>query len=464
MTQKVLAFVYFIFIARLLSVENVGQYTVAMSFTTIFSILIDLGTGPVITRAIAQQKDKLNSLLNSILGAKAFLSVAVYLAVIIAMHFMNYPESTQRLIYISGIVMIIDSIVLSVYSAFRGLHNLAYEALGIIVNQFAAMTFGLLGLFFIARDPIVIVLAFLFGATMNLAFACRQIHRNYDIKIRPNLNKIELKAIFLPAVPFALSGIFTKVYSYIDAIILQKYLGDAAVGLYSVAYKIPFALQFIPSALSASLYASMSTYYQKDNKKIEELWEHATRSLLLISVPMLCGLYLLADVVILRFYSVQYEASVAILQLLVLGLVFMFLNFPLGSLIAATNNQPVNMTLMGITMVINVTANILLIPEFGTFGAGYAFLLSHGSLFVGSLLYSRRLIKIPFLSLLGYFIKIVISAAIMSFVVLAVKNSIHWILSIPAGVLVYGACSLVFKLTTVKELKQFIPKRGVIAE
>ena len=63
------------------------------------------------------------------------------------------------------------------------------------------------------------------------------------------------------ALPFALAGIFTKVYSYIDTVLLSSFLGSKAVGYYSIPSKITFAFQFIPMAFSAALFPAMSKFF-----------------------------------------------------------------------------------------------------------------------------------------------------------------------------------------------------------
>ena len=61
--QKVLAFVYFTFLARGLAVDELGKYAFAFAFTTIFSVLIDVGLSSVLTREIAKDKSKTSELL-----------------------------------------------------------------------------------------------------------------------------------------------------------------------------------------------------------------------------------------------------------------------------------------------------------------------------------------------------------------------------------------------------------------
>src|SRR3989338_3989417 len=97
--QKVISFTYFVLIARALGPEDLGKYYFAISFASIFSILIDLGLTNVLTREIAKTKDKANAYLGACLAIKLPLSVLTGLLIIILANLLGYAELTKILIY-----------------------------------------------------------------------------------------------------------------------------------------------------------------------------------------------------------------------------------------------------------------------------------------------------------------------------------------------------------------------------
>lgn len=455
--QKLLAFIYFIIIARLIGVENVGNYTVALSFTTIFAIFIDFGTSPIITREIAKHKENMQLYFSNIIFSKLFLSLLVYLIVIISINTFDYSSLTRQLVYVSGFVMIIDSFVLTAYSLLRGLHTLKYEAIGIIINQSIVMSIGVIGLLFITTNPIIIIIAFLFGSISNLVWSLYNLKYKFGISLRLKWDAITLKYIYFISIPFALAGIFGRVYSYVDAIILERFIGNAAVGFYTVAYKIPFALQFVPSAFAAAIYPAMSSYFKNSPEKLSEIWKKATIYLMLLAIPITAGIYALSEIIILKFYGEQYIVSIPVLKTLIFGVFFIFINFPLGSLLSACNRQATNTTLIGFTMIINVIANIFLIQEFGIIGAAYAFLISHGFLFVSTFIIAHKIIKIPHKELAVKLVSILLSSILMLFIVNIIKE-FSWILSIPVGALVYLLSILLLKVISKDEVALILRK------
>src|SRR3989338_3907847 len=73
--QKIISFTYFTLIARALGPEDLGKYYFAISFASVFSILIDIGLTNVLTREIAREKNKANIYLGSVMAVQLPLSV-----------------------------------------------------------------------------------------------------------------------------------------------------------------------------------------------------------------------------------------------------------------------------------------------------------------------------------------------------------------------------------------------------
>jgi len=70
-----------------------------------------------------------------------------------------------------------------------------------------------------------------------------------------------------------------------------------------VSYKITFAFQFLPVALSASIYPVMSSWMITNREKIGELFVKAWRYLFLIVFPLTFGLGAIAEPLIVKLYG-----------------------------------------------------------------------------------------------------------------------------------------------------------------
>lgn len=450
--QKVLAFLYFILIARLAGVEGTGKYFFVVSFTTIFSIFVDLGLSSVLIRETAKKREMAGKYLGNILGAKFVLGIFTYLAVIVAINVMGYPSVTKLMVYLSGIVMLLDSFNVTFYAVFRGHQNLKYESIGVVVSEILIIAVG--GVSLVLHAPLYfLLLALMSGSIFNFFFSSILLWKKTEVRPCLCFDKTLLVSLFKIAYPFALAGIFVKVYSYLDSVLLSKMVGDAAVGFWSVAYKLTYAFQFIPMAFAAAAFPAMSAYFVSDKTMLRKTFERVLFYLAILAVPIAFGIFSLAEPLILKLYGASYAASVLPLQVAIFTVIFIFLNYPIGSLLNATDRQMTNTAIMGVCMALNVVLNVILIPRFSYLGAAISTAISHTLLFVIGLIFAGRIVDYNKKFIFGALVKIVVSAGAMSAVIIFLRPFVYWIFLVPIGAAVYFSLLFLFRGMELRDVK-----------
>ncbi|MBU0707245.1 flippase [Patescibacteria group bacterium] len=437
--QKALSFVYFIYISRSVGHEDIGKFLFALSVTTIFGIFIDIGLSPILTREIAKDRQKTYLFLNSTFSLKLITAVLSYGAVILFINLIDSSELTRQLVYFSGLIMIMDSFTLSFYAIFRGYQKLKYESIGVIINKVVVIAAGVIALQ-MGYGIKVLILAILCGSVFNVLYTMFLLFAK--IKWRPKfyLDRDVLRTMFKIALPFALASIFITVFGYVDTVLLNilgGVRGDSYVGWYGTAYKLTYAFQFIPIALAASIFPAMSSYFVSSKGLLARTFERAVYYLTIISVPIAFGVFAIADKLIVRIWGDAFEASIIPLQILIFSLIFLFANFPIGSLLNACNRQARNTINIAIAMVINVVLNLILIPRYTFIGTSIASLVSIFALFVLGLYVTRQIITPNWRFLIKTLAKTVVSAGVMMAMIFALKDSISFILLIPVGIILY---------------------------
>jgi len=434
--QKLFAFVYFTIIARILGASSIGQYVFAISFTTILSVFIDFGLSLVLIRESSKYREKANIFLNNALTIKIFLSAITYLAAIIIINLLNKPALTLNMVYLAGVIMILDSFTLSFWAIFRAYQNLKYEAISIVINQILIVIVGLISVFL--KLPLYfLVIALFSGAAFSFFYSLilTKIKLNFKFKFQYDLDIVKL--LLKMAIPFALAAIFTRIYTFIDQVLLSILIGDQSVGWYSVAYKITYALQFVPAAFAAAIYPAMSHSFLYDKAKLEQIFEKSMFFLIIISLPIAFGLTALADKIIIGFYGNGYQPSILTLQIFIFAVISIFLSYPVGSLLNACNKQTINTINMGITMVLNIILHIILIPKFHHIGAAIATLISLSLLFILNLIWVPKIISYDFKFLISKACKAIFASIVMYVFIIYTKQTINFLLLIVLGALIY---------------------------
>ncbi len=461
--QKVISLAYFTIYARELGPADLGQFYFAISVTSIFGIFIDFGMSTVLTREIAKEPGRAKALLSNALAIKFPLTIATVLALIVWSALWDYNPLTQQLIYISGAAMILDYFTNVFYATSRGFHNLKYESIASVIFQCIVFGFSMLVLS-LGWGIQWLMVSLLLASAFNCTYAAIVVRKRWKVDFRPRWDSAIVRHLFLIAAPFAFYAIFQRIYTYFDSVLLFKLAGDSAVGLYQIPFKIMVALQFLPMAFVASLYPALSSYWHNNREQLMVTFERAFKYTLIIAAPIAFGVIALAEKLIVVFKS-QYTEAALPLQICMLAVPFMFLGFPVGSLLNACDRQKRNTVHIAIVAIGSVILNLFLIPRYGVIGASItnvvtsALMLLLGWIVIPRIMtYRPRKYIIPF-------IQICAAAAVMGFGVYWLKESVNVIILIGLGALVYAIALFAFggftKADVISVYESFLKKRIV---
>lgn len=452
--QKFIAFFYFVLIARIVGVEWTGKYFLALSITTMVGVIADFGLTSVLIRETAKHPDDQQSILSHVLGMKLGLSALASAIVVVVSFALGYDELTRSLMYVAIGVMILDSFHLTYYGVFRGRHALEVESIGIFVGQAVTLLIGITSLV-VTPNLVVLILALLGGSLWNFLYSASRLRKVGLDPFQFKINSTWTKKILRMALPFALAAIFVKIYSTIDSILLEHYLGDTAVGLYSIAYKLTYSFQFLPMAFVAALYPTFSKLvHDREPGRLEDVFNKSMWYMMLLAVPIVIGIFAVANDVVPLIYGYDYVGSVLPLQVLIFVLLFIFLDFPIGALLNADDRQSTKTLIMGATMVINVIANFVLIPSHGVLGASISALISFVFLFAVGMVAIRKSLKYDLKKLVRIWSPIVLSGLLMFLVVEGIEQYVHVAVEVIAGGIMYIGCLLVFKAVEFDKIRE----------
>ncbi len=450
--QKIIAFVYFLFLARVMMPENTGSYFLATSLTMIFSVMTDIGITAVLIREIAKQPEESKQFAQKALMLKYPFTIIAVVGMILASHLLGYDYYLRSLILIASSILILDSFQVFFYGMLRGRQELKYESVGMFVGMFVT---ALVGSFVLLTSPSLVwlIVALAIGSFVNLCISSYGVAKTFGTDVfSPIWDGVFLKKLMRLAIPFALAAIFIKVYSYIDSIMISKFLGTTEVGLYSIAYKFTYAFQFLPLAFVAGLYPSFSATISSDPVALKKLFERSLWYMMIIAVPITFGIWLVAPEAVLMAGS-SYASAGSVLRTLVLVLIPIFLDFPVGALLNSADRQITKTKIIGITMILNAGLNYLLIPTLGVSGAAYAALFSFIFMFVAGMTRVPSIIKGFSFRELGWNLgKILFSGFVMLLIGFIIKDAFGWILAVPVCAISYVLLLFITKSVHTDEL------------
>jgi len=182
-----------------------------------------------------------------------------------------------------------------------------------------------------------------------------------------HFSKEMAKIIWSAGLKQHVATISTFVYMKINQLILFKYCGEAATGVFSVSLAIALALMFIPQTFQTVLYPRV--IHGADDY---EVTIRALRVGFYVWGVVVLGIVLLAKPILLVYGGAKFLPSVNLLRILMVGALFL----PLSSFVApycikigAFNACSASAVILGLT---SIALNFLLIPKFAALGAALA--------------------------------------------------------------------------------------------
>lgn len=433
--QKIISFSFFIILARNLEPESLGKYFFAISFTTIFAVFIDIGLANVLTRETARKQDNAQNLLSTALSLKLPLAILSLIVTIALVNLLGYSTLIRHLVYLSCICMILDSFSTTFFAIIRGFHNLKFESIGAVIFQLIVMIFGLIALYS-GMGLQWLIGSLVLASCFYFLYSSVILWKKWHINIMPLYNKKLIKTLIKITIPFGIFMILQRFYIYFDSVLLSLIMGDKSVGLYQPAFKIIFALQFIPMAFTASLYPAMSNYWINNKEKLIITFERAMNYLIIISIPISIGIIALSNQVTVLLKS-NYNGAILPIQIIMLALLFIFINFPIGSLLNACDRQKINTINMGIAVAASIILNLILIPKFQVVGASITVLATNALMTILGIRWTYKIIQYNYKKIFITFLKSLISAMIMGLMILYLKSLINIFFIILISGLVY---------------------------
>jgi O-antigen/teichoic acid export membrane protein len=173
--------------------------------------------------------------------------------------------------------------------------------------------------------------------------------------------------------PFGLAGIFYLIYFQSDIILVKYIVGEAAAGLYNVAFIVMAAVYLIPGVLYQQfLLPKLHRWAHHDTAKLTQVYRVGNLAMLALGVVAMLLLWLLAPPLVPWLFGGDYRDAVVLVMILAVAAPFRFLASSAGAMLVTRDYMRVKVKLMGVTAMINIALNLLLIPRHGASGAAVA--------------------------------------------------------------------------------------------
>lgn len=362
---KVLVIVTMAVLARLLTPEEFGIVGFATLVVAYLAVLKDLGMGA----ALIQRRERVTEAtetvyaMNLILGA--VLTVLTILAAPFVAAFFREPLVTP-LLRVLSFTFVLESlgslplVLLRRDLAFR--RKLVPDVgrslvKGIVSIGAAATGFGVWALVWGQLAGVV--------ASVVLAWAV------VGARPRPRIHRDQLRSLTRFGGPLIITDVEFAIWSNLDYVVIGRQLGDVALGVYTLAYRLPeLLIQSVWRVLAGALFPVFSRM-QSDPHTLRNAFLASIRYTQVLIVPMCVGMYITAEPAVMFLFGPQWSEAVPVLRVLAIFSLAGSVGVNIGDVYKALGKTGVLARLATLELVILVPA-LLFGARHGIVGVAWA--------------------------------------------------------------------------------------------
>ena len=450
---KSLAFVSFILLAKYLGTQVFGVYNYAFALTALFIPLCDLGMDTYLMREVPRlSKEEIPRQLGAVLSWKGLLTFVVFLAMSLTGGILDM-FGTERffIVVLAGLITLLRTYWTTFASFFRAIDRVGYET-------------GMLSLARIAEFVVILTSISLDTGLLSLLSVMAIVNIVFvsgtHVLVRTRFTRpimlgdfAHMISIFRGGLPFALATIFSAIYFNFDTVLISKYVGDEAAGIYRAAYNLIFPLTMFGLAISGAVFPFASQNYRTRPKEVEEVIRRSVIQLAMISLPIAIATTMFSREIVHLLFVAEYADSAPCLAILVWFLPIIFLTNLYGNTLSAIDQQSFVLTVTIVSAVFNVVANFALVPLYAQIGAsivtvstsllGFVFLFFKMRGTIRSAVPIRALFRI---SLAGAFM----------LPLLLFRSDVHVVLLLVISVALYFSALLLLRALRLADLKHIV--------
>lgn len=401
--ERLLAFLMLPFFTNTFAQTEFGVYVLWFSYLTLASPGYLLGLNSALIRFYAatdnrqEQKAIFSTCYWTVLGLASLLSIVLFGLARPLTPVLFDPQVKVQVIFYLIAVLGLDSLNLLMLNLLKA-ENRAFTFTAISVGS--GILFPGLTIFFVVTLKQGVNGALL--ATLITALVkCGCLH-GFVVRDRLSwqFSKDWLQKMLRFGLPFVPSVLGAALLVSLDRIFLEKYWGQAVVGLYGAGSRLAMIISLMTKAFQYAWEPFLTaTYRQPEAPRLYS--KIFTYFVGILGVIYLGVTLFVEELVRLRigthtFFGPEYYASTTVVPLLMLGAVLygIYLHFTIGIYVQQKSIFFLVVTAVGV--VLNLLANWLFIPKYGMLGAAWANVLAFGGMLLVMFGLNQKYFPVPY--------------------------------------------------------------------
>lgn len=370
-TIRATNFFMYILVGRILGAFQLGQLSLAMSLLYTIHLFSLVGLKTIVTREIARDRSLTGQYFINSSGIVAAASILFTLLMVPFVKILNYSPDTARvilLLFLGLAPFALTQICEGIFQAWEKMELIAYAQVPLNLIQFGVVAVLL------ARGygviPIVLTIVISYGIILLIEwwFLLRYItipEAKFDFRLSQKLLRVSL--------PFLGIQGTNAIKSSASVVLLSILLGETEVGIFSAANQLLAPFGLIYDNVVNGVFPVMVRKFTTGIRNLQRITEILIEFLLSIALPVVVGLLITADTVLLALYDdPEFLGAAAVLRILVWLPLGEAMTKVLGQVLWASDHEKIALRIAIVNTLIKIIVGYLLIRQSGLLGAAVA--------------------------------------------------------------------------------------------
>ena len=372
--SKIISFVMLPFYTMWLSVEDYGTCDIINVYATVLLAFVSLSIGEAIFVIPSQKSKEQQSsyFSSSLVFSICCILLLVVLYFVVTLFFNGLQGSFTKNI---GYICLITSTTLytTIFQQFcKGINKIKVFAFAGIVQTLVVASMGFVLIPHYKLDGYIWCILIANGLTMIYIFFSAKLYEYMNIH---SYSTERLKEMFNYSIPLIPNSVIWLIVSYLNRPMMENYLGLYALGIYSLANRFPLLINTLYNNFSNSWQISILEQYGKEG--FSRFYNNVILLAFCLMSLFVAVFSLFTRPLVQAFLNSSYFEAIIYIPVLCLSCLFISLGSMVGAIFSAVRKSKYFFYSSVWSALAAIVLNILMIKNFGLYGACWACVISY---------------------------------------------------------------------------------------
>lgn len=361
-------------LTRALGTSGYGELTTALTFLSLFAIIVDFGLTLTTTAMISEKPALEEKILGNLISLRVITAVIFLSLAPLAVIFFPYSSVIKAAVAVGALSYFFGTTAQMLIGIYQKRLAMRRAIVAELLNR-ALVLIGAGFAYFVGLSVISVMWILVIGNAVQL-LSMIGLAKNF-VRIKFQISWNIWKEIIERSWPIGASIFFNLIYLRGDILILSLYVPQDQVGIYGAAYKVVDVITSIPVMyMGLALPLLVGAWAQNNRDRFNKLMQDSFDFFAIFAIPMAVGCISVGVGLMRLVAGDDFAVSGAVLAVLGPAMAVVFFGSLSGHAIVALQKQKIMTWGYLLVAIVSLAGYFFFIPRYGVWAAAWWTLIS----------------------------------------------------------------------------------------